>query len=80
MKSRRDGVQRSFLRGKVSGPAHRTLRQRNNAGRRRRDPQPVTPAELLNTTVSDVLMAHPAAAGVFVGHGFGVRWMWLFAL
>jgi hybrid cluster-associated redox disulfide protein len=47
------------------------LRQRKDTGGRRRDPQSVASAPVLNMLVSDVLAASPAAAGLFLDYGMG---------
>jgi hybrid cluster-associated redox disulfide protein len=45
------------------------LRQRKDSGSAGDDHQTVmTPAQVLDALVSDVLTANPATAGVFVGH------------
>ena len=47
------------------------LRQRKDAGERKRDAHGVTPARVMNMLVSDVLAVDSATAAVFVGHRMG---------
>jgi hybrid cluster-associated redox disulfide protein len=47
------------------------LLRRNDSLSRRRDPRIVSPAQVLNALLSDVLAENPATAGVFVGRGMG---------
>lgn len=47
------------------------LLARKDGSSRKRDPLGMTPAQVLNTLVADVLATHPATAGVFVRHRTG---------
>lgn len=45
--------------------------ERKDGSSRKRDPLGVTPAQVVNALVADVLATHPATAGVFVRHRMG---------